>query len=39
MAGGSGDRGLYDERNVSGVRMWLEEGDTEESMVETMCKE
>ena len=24
MAGGRGDRGLYDGRNVSGVSMWLE---------------
>ena len=26
MAGGRGDRGLDDGRNVSGVRMWLEVG-------------
>ena len=39
MAGGRGDRGLYDRRNVSGARMWLEVGTTEDSMVETMCKE
>ena len=51
MAGGRGDRGLYDGRNVSGVRMWLEVGDTEDSMVwlevgkkedcmmDAMCKE
>ena len=28
MAGGSKDRGLYDERNISGVRMCLEVGET-----------
>ena len=39
MAGGRGDRGLYDRRNVSGVRMWLEVGDTEDSMVDAMYKE
>ena len=38
MAGGRGDRGLYDGRNVSGVRMWLEVGDTEDSMVFAMYK-
>ena len=37
MAGGWKDGGLYDERNVSGARMWLEVG--EESMVEAMCQE
>ena len=31
MAGGRGDRGLYDGRNVSGVSMWLEVGATEDS--------
>ena len=35
MAGGRKDRGL----NVSGARMWLEVGTTEDSMVEEMCKE
>ena len=39
MAGGRGDRGLYDGRNVSGARMGLEVGATEESMVEVMCQE
>ena len=29
MAGGRGDRGMYDGRNVPGVRMWLEVGETE----------
>ena len=36
MAGGRGDRGLYDGRNVSGVRMWLEVGETEDSMVDAL---
>ena len=39
MARGRGDRGLYDVPNVSGVRMWLEVGDTEDSMVDAMYKE
>ena len=39
MAGGRKDRGLYDGRNVSGARMWLEVGATEDSMVDAMCKE
>ena len=39
MVGGRRDRGLYDGRNVSGARMWLEVGTTEDSMVETMCQE
>ena len=30
---------LYDGSNVSGSRMWLEVGTTEDSMVEAMCKE
>ena len=38
MAGGKGDRGLYDGRNVSGARMGLEVGATEDSMVEAMYK-
>ena len=36
VAGGRGDRGLYDGSNESGVRMWLEVGKTEDSMVEAM---
>ena len=28
MAGGRRDRGLYEGRNVSGARMWLEVGET-----------
>ena len=39
MARGRGDRGLYDGRNVSGVKMWLEVGDTEDRMVDAMYKE
>ena len=39
MAGGRGDRGMYDGCIVSGVRMWLEVGDTEDSMVDAMYKE
>ena len=39
MAGGRGDRGLYDERNVSGVSMWLEVGKTEVCMMDAMYRE
>ena len=39
MAGGRVDRGLYDGRNVSGVSMWLEEGATEDCMMDAMYKE
>ena len=39
MVGGRRDRGLYDGRNVSGARIWLEVRTTEDSMVEAMCKE
>ena len=39
MAGGRTTRGLYDGRNVSGASMGLEEGATEDSMVEAMYKE
>ena len=39
MVGGRRDRGLYDGRNGSRARMWLEVGTTEDSMVEAMCKE
>ena len=37
MAGGRKDRGLYDGRNVSGARMWLEVGETEDCLLEAMC--
>ena len=33
MAGGRGDRGLYDGRNASGARMCLKVGTTVDSMV------
>ena len=39
MVGGRKTRGLYDGRNVSGARMGLEVGATEDSMVEAMYKE
>ena len=39
MAGGRGDRGLYDGCSVSGVRIWLEVGETEDSMVDAMYHE
>ena len=39
MAGGRRHRGLYDRRNVSGARMWLEVGKTEDFMMAAMCKE
>ena len=38
-AGGRKDRGLYDGRNVSAARVWLEVGAAEDSMVEEMYKE
>ena len=33
------NRGQYDGRNVSGARMWLEVGATEDSMVDAMYQE
>ena len=36
MAGGRGNRGQYGGRNVSGARMWLEVGETEDCMMDTM---
>ena len=39
MFGGRRDRGLYGGRNVSGVRMWLEVGATEDSIVDEMYQE
>ena len=39
MAGGRKDRGLYDERNVSGVRMWLEVGEIGDCMADAMYQE
>ena len=39
MAGGMGDKGLNAYRNVPGVRMWLEVGETEDSMVDAIYQE
>ena len=39
MGGGRNDRGLFAGRNVSGVGMWLEVGDTEDSMMDAMYEE
>ena len=39
MVGGRRDRGLYDGRNVSVARIWLEVGKTEGCMAEAVCKE
>ena len=39
MAGGRGDRGLYDGHNVSGTRMWLEIGKIEDCMMGAMYRE
>ena len=39
MAGGRGDRGLYDGRNVSRARKWLGVGETEDCMMDAMYEE
>ena len=39
MTGGRRDRGMYDGRNVSGARMWLEVGKTEDCMMGAMYRE
>ena len=39
MAGGRRNRGQYGGRNISESRMWLEVGDTEDSMVDAMYTE
>ena len=39
MANGRRDRGQFGGRNVSGARMWLEVGETEDCMAEAVCKE
>ena len=39
MAGGRRDRGLHDGRNVSGARMWLEVGKTQDCMIDAMYRE
>ena len=36
MAGCRKNRGLYDGSNVSGIKMWLEVGATEDSMMDVM---
>ena len=38
MAGGRRVRGLYEGRNVSGARMCLEVGETEDCMTDAVCK-
>ena len=35
----AGDRGQYGGGSVQGARMWLEVGETEDSMVEAVCNE
>ena len=39
MAVGRRGRGQYGGRNVSGVRVWLEVGETEESMLDAIYQE
>ena len=39
MAVGRRDRVQFGRRNLSGATMWLEVGETEDSMVKVMCKE
>ena len=39
MAGSREDRGQYGGRNVSGARMSLEVGETEDCMMDAVCKE
>ena len=36
---GRRDRGQYGGRNVSGARMWLEVGETDDCMVGAMCQD
>ena len=38
VAVGRRDRGQNGGRNVSGARMWLEVGETDDCVVEAMCK-
>ena len=38
VVGGSRDRGLYIGGSVYGAGMWLEVGDTEDCMMEAVCK-
>ena len=39
MVGGRRNRGQYGGRSVSGARMWLEVGKTDDCMMDAMCKE
>ena len=39
MAGWRGDSGLYDGRNMSGARMWLEVGETGDCMMDAICQD
>ena len=39
MAGGRRNRGQYGGRIVSGARMWLEVGETEDSMMDAIYQE
>ena len=39
MAGGRRDRDQHGGGIVEGARMWLEVGETDDSMMEAVCKE
>ena len=39
VAGCRRDRGMYGGRNVLRARMWLEVGETEDCMVQAICKD
>ena len=39
MAVGRRDRGQFGRRNLSGARMWLEVGETEACMMDSMYQE
>ena len=39
VAGGRRDRGQYGGGSMQRARMWLEVGETEDSMAEAVCKE
>ena len=39
MAVGRRDRGQFGGRNVSGARMWLDLGETDDCLVESVCIE
>ena len=38
VAGGRRGRGLYGGGNVSGARVWLDVGETDDCMAESVCK-